>query len=370
MKIVYLIHSLHLPAGMERVLTLKANSLCRDFGHDIHIVTAKMGSRKPFYELDPGVHHADIGCSDNYGALSTGYAKGVEEYLMRERPDITVAVSERDAFFLPSIKDGSAKMAELHFSHEKYFSKYGDRPLGGPYAAFRTRRLERIYSRMDAVVVLTKRDLEAWSRCKGNFRQIYNPLTFRTPSLADTSAKRALAFGRLAPQKNFLDLVLAWRGVAASHPDYRLEIFGDGDQREQLEKVISREGLSGKVILRGSTRDVMGEMLKGGFLVMSSLYEGFPMVLLEAAECGLPMVSYDCPNGPGEIISDGVNGFLVKTGDWQGLSGAISRMIESPSKPAFGQASKQKASQFGMGEIMRQWNDLFEEVASARKNRR
>jgi len=367
-KIAYIIHSLHLSGGMERVLTLKANCLAEKYGCAVSVITSDMGSRKPFFPLSPLVEHIDLGASDNYGkVLSSRYASRLKDALRRISPDVSVAVSERDAFFLEEMEGVGAKVAELHFSHDKYSIKYGGNPLGNLYAGVRTSRLEKVYSKMDAVVLLTKRDLSEWQKHDGNFFQIYNPLTFSSDEVSPLTAKRAIAVGRLEEQKNFMDLILAWRLVKKGHPDWKLDIFGEGSQRGQLEKVIRSEGLGDVVTLKGTSSDIPGEMLTSSLLVMSSLYEGFPMVLLEGAECGLPMVSYDCMTGPSEIISDGINGYLVPVGDWQGLGKAICKAVENPDIASLGRESKSKAGEFSMESIMGKWMDLFTTLSS-RKN--
>ena len=107
-----------------------------------------------------------------------------------------------------------------------------------------------------------------------------------------------------------------------------MDIFGAGPQKKMLEEQIEGAGLTGTVRLMGRTDDVPGELLSSSCLVMSSRYEGFPMTLLEAAEAGLPMVSYSCPQGPAEIIKDGGNGCLVAPGDFEGLAARIISIIK------------------------------------------
>lgn len=359
MRIAYCIHSLNQAGGMERVLTVKANDLAARLGHEVTILTAHQKGRKPFFPLDPAVRLIDLGASDRFGPLRFRYTSRLRKQLREIRPDITISLSDGSIFALPKMDDGSVKMAEFHFSHGKFISKYGKNAIGRVYAGFRTRKLERAAAKMAAFVVLTRADLAVWKQRVKQAVQIYNPLTFMPSEMADTDCKRVLAVGRLAPQKNFDSLIEAWKAVADKHPDWTLDIFGEGKSRAFLTGKIREYGLDGCVQLRGNTPDIGAEMRRSGFLVMSSRFEGFPLVLAEAAAAGLPLVSYDCPCGPSEMIRDGWNGFLVSLDDTAGLAGAICRMIQSPDRSLFGKRSAQIAAKLSIGTIMAQWEELF-----------
>ena len=359
MRIAYCIHSLHNAGGMERVLTLKANALAQLPGYEVHIIAAALHGRKPCFAPGPAVRIHDLACNEHL--CPRRYARALEALLMELKPDITVSLSGTELRFLPSFRDGSVKMAEFHFSHDKFLLKYGNTP----YARFRTRRMEKAAARLDRFVVLTREDRKDWEHVLGNVEQIYNPLTFSSEQKAPLEARRCIAVGRLEAQKNFSDLIRAWRIVAERFPDWTLEIFGDGAQRKSLEKAVRSSGLEGKVLLRGRSADIRSEMLGASCLAMSSRFEGFPMVLLEAAACGLPMVSYACPAGPSEIIRDGVNGYLAPAGNVPALADGLMAVMEDlPRRKAMGRSAAESAEPFAMEEIIRQWDQLFKEVLS------
>lgn len=225
------------------------------------------------------------------------------------------------------------------------------------------RQIEKVARKLDKFVVLTKADKADWSKILDNVISIYNPLTFKSEKTAALENRRCIAVGRLESQKNFRDAVTAWKKVAERYPDWTLDIFGNGSLKKRLEKQIRDNGLEGKVRLMGSSSDIRSEMLASSCLVMSSAYEGFPMVLLEAIETGLPMVSYDCPKGPAEIIVNDENGYLVKPGDTDGLAEGICKVIgDSDRRTRFGKKAKEKAGEFGIDIIMEQWKALFETI--------
>ena len=345
---------------MERVLTIKANALAARPGCEVHIIAYSLKGRKPYFPLEASVILHDLGLNEHLRPVT--FRRRLTKVLKEIRPDVTVGLSGDELRFLPDIDDGSAKIAEFHFSHEKFFLKYGRSVFGRVYAAWRTQRLEKRAARLDKFVVLTKEDRQNWLKAVPQTVQIYNPLTFVTAEKAALEEKRCIALGRLVYQKNFSDLVKAWAIVAKECPDWKLDIFGDGPLRKNLAAEISAAGLEGTVRLRGRTTDVRKELLSSSCLVMSSRYEGFPMTLLEAAEAGLPMVSYSCPQGPSEIIQDGVNGYLVAPGDVRTLADKIISVIKDTElRKEMGKKASLSAKAFSLDRIISQWLGLFEE---------
>ena len=361
MRIAYCIHSLHSSGGMERVLSLKASYLAEKAGYDVYIITASLKSRKAFFPLSPKVHLHDLDCSDHPAMLF--YARKLEAFLLEIKADVCISMCGGELYVLPDLRDGSVKIAEFHFAHKKFMLKYGGTALGRIYAGIRTRMLEKAVSRLSAFVVLTKEDMLSWQGIAPKLVQIYNPLSFSPNHAAVLTQKSFIAVGRLEAQKNYQDMLAAWKIVAERHPDWQLKIFGKGDCRNSLMKQISSLGLENKVLLLGHTKNIREEMLASSGLVMSSLYEGFPMVLLEAQAAGLPIVSYTCPCGPAEIVEDGKSGILVKPGDVEGLASGICRLIEDEEfRCNCGRNSYEGARRFEMDGIMQKWDSLFKSL--------
>lgn len=347
---------------MERVLTIKANALAAHPECEVHIIAYSLKGRKPFFPLDEQVILHDLAINEHLRPCT--FRRRLTKELKEIRPDVTIALSGDELSFLPDIDDGSAKIAEFHFSHEKFFLKYGRSAILKKYAAWRTRRLEKQAARLDRFVVLTKEDRKNWLITVPQTVQIYNPLTFISEQKAPLEEKRCIALGRLVYQKNFSDLIKAWAIVAKECPDWKMDIFGDGPMRENLAAEISAAGLEGIVRLMGRTSDVSKEMLASSCLVMTSRYEGFPMTLLEAAETGLPMVSYSCPQGPSEIIEDGSNGYLVAPGDVNTLAERIISIIkDTDCRKAMGHQASISAKAFSLDKVISQWIELFTEIS-------
>jgi glycosyltransferase involved in cell wall biosynthesis len=179
-----------------------------------------------------------------------------------------------------------------------------------------------------------------------------------------------VAAGRLTRQKGFGRLVAAWAIVARKHPDWKLDIFGAGDQAS-LQGRIDKRQLSDVITLRGFTADPYSHFAESAIYAMSSRSEGFPMVLLEAMGCGLPLVSFDCPTGPADIIQDGRNGLLVPDGDIKGLGAALNRLIENPElRRQMGAAGVEMAKQYEPDHVAARWERLFEDLQREPRRRR
>ena len=361
MRLAYCIHALNLSGGIERVVTTKANYLADVLGYEVHIITARQKGRKDFFRLSEKIVRHDLDANDRVFLFK--YRKRLGALLGTIRPDITISVCDNSLYAVTDCRDGSMKVGEFHFSHEKFLMKYGTNAFGRLYASYRTRKLEKAVKRLDCFVVLTKADKSDWEKVRPNVEQIYNPLSFAPEEPSPLSRKRCVAAGRLESQKNFKDLITAWKTVDSAHPDWTLSIFGKGSQKEALENQIKAEGLSGKVILEGNTSDMRKELLDSSCLVMSSRFEGFPMILLEALATGLPIVSYDCPKGPSEIITTGVNGYLAKVGDTVELAQGICDIISDDAlRRHFGSASMRRSEDFTLEKTMERWDSLFKKI--------
>ncbi len=358
MRLAYCIHALNLSGGIERVLTTKANYLADVLGYEIHIITARQKGRKEFFPLSGKIIRHDLDANDRLFLFK--YRSRLDSLLREIRPDITVTVCDNGLYAITRCTDRSVKLGEFHFSHEKFLMKYGTNIFGKIYAAFRTRRLEKAVRKLDRFVVLTQADKEDWLKVRPEVDQIYNPLSFVSEEVSPLTRKRCIAVGRLESQKNFTDLITAWKTVDGRHPDWTLSIYGNGSQKEALQNQINDIGLQGKVVLEGSTDNVRKEMIDSSCLILTSKYEGFGMVILEAMEAGLPIVSYDCPKGPSELVTIGANGYLAKVGDTATLARGICSIISDEKlRKRFGTESRRRAGDFTLEKTMKEWDDLF-----------
>ena len=378
MKIIYCTHSTCNPGGMERVLLNKVTYLSQLPGWKVAVVTTDQNQRPPFYPFPEKVRMTDLGINyseDNgKGAWKkiTGYLRKRKEHkrkltalLLKEKPDIVVSLYPSESSFIPDIKDGSRKVLELHYC--KFFRlQYGRRGLLGWIDKLRTRQDEQIVRRFDKFVVLTNEDRRYWGNLP-NIEVIPNAAMHVSDAYSDVMNKRVIAVGRLDYQKGFDRLVQAWQLVrhTGKFTDWKLDIFGQGEWREMLQQMIDKAELQDSVRLNRPTKQIGEEYVKSDMLVMSSNYEGFPMVMIEAMACGLPVVSFDYKCGPKDIIQPGINGLLVPNGDIQALADAMMKVMEDEAyRKMLSLNARKVVDTYSEQAVMSQWIRLFTSITA------
>lgn len=363
---------------MERVLHNKVEWLSKNTDWTIKIVTTDQNHRPTFFKFPPNIKLIDLDVNYNeqqgLSSFKTIYnfiykrslhKKRLTELLKKEKADIVVSLYPCESSFIPNIKDFSKKILELHFN--KFFRlQYGRSGLIGLLDKVRTRLDNLIVKKFDKFIVLTKEDEAAWGNIK-NIKTIPNFLTSipATPSLL--THKRIIAVGRLDYQKGFDKLLEAWALLKTKYhnlSDWHLDIFGQGEWHQKLNRMISDLNISDSTTINSPTSNINQEYLESSLLVMSSNYEGFGMVLVEAMACGLPCVSYSCPCGPRDIIEDGVNGVLVEQGNVEALADAMARVMSDDNlRLNMGREARKVTDRFSEDRIMAQWTALFSDLA-------
>lgn len=378
MKIIYCHCSLCNPGGMERVLLNKVKWLKAHTDWDISIVTTDQKQRPTFYPIPDGVRMTDLDINytdDNelptirkvsgYLHRRRLHKQRLTNLLMQEHPDIVVSLYPSESSFIPDIKDGSKKVLELHFN--KFFRlQYNRTGLLGLIDRLRTKQDENLVRCFDKFIVLTREDCEYWGKLP-NIEVIPNAAMRLSEMVSDVSAKRIIAVGRLDYQKGFDRLIQAWDLVQRTNKygDWQLDIFGQGEWKEMLQWMIDDKGLSRNVRINAPTKEIGKEYARSSMLVMSSHYEGFPMVMIEAMGCGLPVVSFDYKCGPKDIISDGVNGLLVKDGDIRGLAAAMMRLMDDEAyRKELSVNARQVTATYSEEIVMSQWMNLFNSLTN------
>jgi glycosyltransferase involved in cell wall biosynthesis len=229
------------------------------------------------------------------------------------------------------------------------------------------RQIERHYRGLDALVVRTDADREDYGEVLAGSDTRIARITNALPDVpGEPKPERqnvVLAAGRLTWQKGFDLLIDAYVPIARDHPEWQLRIYGDGNRRHRLRRRILRHGVYNNVFLMGATRRLGEFMSSASLFALSSRYEGFGMVIVEAMSKGLPVVSFDCPRGPAEIIDPGRDGILVPSQDVAGMTRALLELIQDRDKRLrYGAAAVEKARQFEIGEIGAQWEALLAEL--------
>lgn len=373
-KIVYCVPSLYIPGGVERVLTLKANYFADQLGYDVTIVLTDGKDKAPAFPLSDKVKVVNLDINFDelwdcsffkkaclYFVKQRQYRRKLESVLMNIRPDITDSLLRREINFINSIRDGSKKIGELHVNRSNYrnFEANETNLLKNLFARFWMRDLIRHLRKLDRFVVLTEEDKNAWSELD-NVVAIPNPVSFQTTEVSDLSRQRVIVVGRYAYQKGFDMLLKAWKIVEQGCQDWSLAVYGSGE-REPYERMIDSLGIDrSRCHLYGNTPEIQKAYLESSIFAVSSRFEGLSMAMLEAMSCGLPVVSFACPCGPRDVISDGENGILVPKEDYEQLARGVLRLIQNPGLlKEMGRKAKSRAGDFKMDVLAGKWVALF-----------
>lgn len=376
MKIVYCLNSISHLGGIAAVTVAKANALADIKGNEVFVCVSDHEHNERSSQLSDKVNLIDLDV--NYYAddwkswwhiwkgivvKRRAHRKKLEGVFREISPDIAVSVGQCEKYMLPRFKGNWVNVRELHYSSD--YRQYAAKGLVGKMFS----KVCDLYDfgwkmkAYDHIVLLTEEDRERNWRNAGKVSVISNPLTFTDAVRSSTANKKIISVGRLEQQKNYASLIRAFGRTAEKHPDWTFEIYGDGSQRCMLQRLIDGMNLSERFFLRKPVLSIADKMSGAAFFVLSSLYEGLPLVLLEAMACGLPVVSYDCPCGPKDIISDGVDGFLVPAGDERRLADQMNDLIEHPEKRRdMGRAALDKAENYKIEKIIPMWTALFERL--------
>ena len=379
MKVMYVLGCISKQGGLERVLIDKMNYLV-SMGCEVTLVTYEQGTHPFIYPLNPQVSHIDTGTRFfllyKYSylrryfkskRLKRLYRRKLQEIVDVNQPDviITVTYDLENCDVITKLKSSAKMLIESH-SAKSYTKDFTDN-RNGLKLLFTNIRLKVQYtkiSKFDVLVALTQGDAKAWSGTAKKTVVIPNFIT-SWPTIFNNHSivyKRIIAVGRLHRSKGFDMLIESFAMIANRCTEWYVDIFGGGDDKHILEKKIEEYGMQKRIFINPATPDIYSEYKKSDFLVLSSRYEGFGLVLIEAMSCGLPCVAFDCTYGPSDIIVDGFNGLLVKNGDVVDMSKKILWMCNNVDKhKAMGDAARQSSSNYRPEVIMPQWLKLLEE---------
>jgi len=374
-KIVYCTPALYMAGGVERVLTLKANYFADVLGYDITIILTEGQNRPLFYPLSEKVNVINLDL--NFEELwHCSFFKKVFLYLMKQRqfkknlanelmclkPDITVSLLRREINFITDINDGSKKIGELHVNRANYrnFEASDSNLLKSIFAKFWMYNLVGHLRKLDKFVVLTEEDKKQWAELN-NIISIPDPLTFFPEQISSLQKKRVIAVGRYVYQKGFDLLLKVWSMIEKRYPDWELVIFGSGN-REPYECLKNELKIDGsRCHLNGPSSNIQQEYMNSSIFAFASRFEGFGMVLIEAMACGLPVISFDCPCGPRDIISDNEDGLLVQNGDVNSYVCKLSLLMDDASlRQRMSAAGRKNVERFKMDHIGDRWKKLFD----------
>lgn len=359
MKINYVIEDFSVCGGIERIVSRKASILAARYGHDVNIISVYEDNRPVRYPLDESIKvvRLDVPWTEKTAnpVLMTlrrvktliKAAKRLNKALKTTEPDIVFFTTTLGALLLPLCRTKAKTIFESHLARK--FTPYN--------TFFKLTELKA-----DAIVCLTSGDAKEYKTAR-RIEVIPNFIDKPKSYVKDYAVKRAVAVGRLEHQKGFDRLINCWKAAVETHPGWRLDIYGEGPLRNELQSQINRLGLADSITLCGTCADMADKYTQYSLHLMTSRYEGQGIVLIEAQAAGLPSIVFDYEYGASDIVTDGVNGFLVPQNDTKTFTDRLAQMMDSEAMRAqFGTKAKETAKAFFTENIMWKWQKLIQET--------
>ncbi|WP_424529581.1 glycosyltransferase family 4 protein [Sphaerisporangium viridialbum] len=375
---ILLLHAYGMGGTIRTVLNLAAY-LSRE--REVEIVSLVRTAEEPFFELPPGVKVTFL----DDRTVPRGR---IAEFLSR-RPSRLVPEEEKAYLsmslltdlrlvrFLRSLRGGVVIGTRPGFNLiMSLFAPPEVLTIGQEHVTLESHgpglqaQIKRRYGRLDAFTTLTEADLKQYAKMLRShppkrLLRIPNAIPDLGGDISSLDEKVVVGIGRIVWAKGFDRLVNAWKTVAEAHPDWVLRIYGGGtpEREEKLQTRIDKAGLSDKVFLMGSTPEIGAELAKSSIYAVSSRYEGFGMTILEAMSKGVPVVSFDCPHGPKEIITHEHDGLLVRSKKAAALGEGIRRLIEDEElRRTLGANAVGTAANYDPDVIGAQWTALLADL--------
>ena len=376
-KIVYCAPAIYSAGGVERVVSVKASYFAEVYDYDVTIIVTEGIGNECFFPLSPKVNVINL-CLGFEELWKVSFVKKILLYiskqrkfrkllaneLMRIHPDFTISVLRREVNFISSIKDGSIKLGELHVNRSNYrnFKTNNSNFIKEWFSYLWMSNLVGHLKKLERLVVLTETARADWPELS-NVSLIPDPIPFQVDTVSSLSTRRVISIGRYCYEKGNDLLLRAWAKVEKACPDWTLDIYGMGEQAP-YQQLIKELGIdTTRCHLNGSLANVKDEYLAGSVFVLPSRFEGFGLVIIEAMACGVPVVAFDCENGPRSIITDGVDGFLIPPFNIDAYAEKISLLMQDETlRKRMGSNARITASKYDIEIIGQQWKQLFDEL--------
>ncbi len=360
-KIVILVDQLHSHGGIEKLVALKANYWSAVFGYEVTIVSTEQNSKPIVYPLSGQVKFHDLGI--NYAREKSYFSWGnltkclknifsIQRYIFREKPDFILVASHIPVtYFLPFLFRRAKIGKEFHFTKYERSKNRG----------FKTKAIDFIESLYDFLVVLSEEEKTFYHTNKAVV--IPNPVDTADTVTHDMTQKDTIATAvlRFAPVKQLEKMVTVWRLFVAGNPTWKLHIFGStgNDYFNKINQLVVEAGLQESVVFKGQSDNIQQELAQAKVLLMTSAQECFPMVILEANSVGVPVISFDCPTGPRNIIHHKKDGILVDYNNCDSFANELDAFAKDQNLQGFlSDNARENAKKYNVDHIMNQWKKL------------
>ena len=354
-KILYITNDINGSGGLERVLSIKTSKLAEDYNYEVHILSLNENRTDPFYDFSSKIRFISIALSGNPIKYFRTYRKSVQKVVNDIQPVIiSVCDDGLKGFFIPSIIKTKAKI--IYERHASIRLNVGN--------SFKGRLVEYLMqkqaSKFDRFIVLTPTNGTEWR--SDNVMVIPNPLSFKSILENPLNQKRIIAVGSHSLNKGYDLLLRIWKPLEEQFSDWRLDIFGKINDNKTFVKLAKEMNLK-QVFFHNPVKNIQLEYEQSSLLVLPSRSEGFGMVLIEAMECGVPCIAFDCPSGPRDIITSGQDGILVPELDTVSFEKNLNKLIiDDNLRNSLGMAARLKAHRYSADAIVKKWDKLIKEI--------
>jgi len=374
MKIFFVTDAFAVWGGMERVLADKMNILARQYGWEVTLLTTNQGEHPLPYELHSNVRHVDLGVRLHQEYQFRGFRKLLKRRELKQilknrlkraienlKPDVIVCVK---LDFVPVLVDLKGDIPLIVESHTLCHSEKMDEV--GMLRRLYIGSLKRSIRKADTVVALTEGDAKDWKAYNDNVHVIQNIVTLNESGFYTSFKQKSVIYvGRFSKQKDIDSLLRIWAIIHQQYPDWQLDIYGEGELKDNYLSIIQK--MNANINVFQPTANIMEVYREHSILLLTSLYEPFGLVLPEAMSCGLPVVAFDCPYGPADIITDGVDGYLIEDRDVELFAQRVGQLISDYDlRVQMGKAGIASSKRYQASCIIPQWIQLFEQLTSSR----
>lgn len=370
MRVLYVFRSLAYWGGIERILVDKMNNLVSMYGYEVYMLTTDQGCHPVPYHLDQRVQLKDLGIKLHqqyrYHGIKRGlilwkllrlYKQRLSKELVKINPDVIVCTTSNywDVNILAKIKGKTPLVVECHSIYKQTIG------LKGLKGSFSDYLYKKGLSHAQTIVTLTEKDACDWRQIHKCVKVIPNMVHLNEGEVSSLQNKHVIWVGRFDYQKRPLEMIDIWKKVYPKFPDWHLDMYGEGELLNEVEE--KARSLNMNIHIHQPTRNIFDCYRNSSFLVSTSLFEPFGLVIPEAMSCGLPVVAYNSPFGPDVIIQDGKNGYLIENSNKKEFSNVVCSLMENYTlRQNIGYEAIVSSKFYSSESIIQNWTSLFEGI--------
>lgn len=362
-KLLYITNAIDGSGGLERVLAVKTKVLAEDFGYEIHIITLNQKSKNYlFFPFSEKIIQHNIEVSGNAFQYFSMYREGIKSVVAKVQPDVILVCDDGlKAFLLPKMLGN-----KIPIIYERHVSKLIEisenqglmKKVVTPLKFFLMNALVKSFTKF---IVLTEGNINEWKSENGQV--IPNPLPFYPVEKSSLQNKKVIAVGKQSYQKSYDRLLKAWALLPKEFEDWELHIYGKLDESLGLEQQVQNLKIEDQVFFHPPEKNIEEKYRESSIFVLSSRYEGFGMVLIEAMSFGIPCVSFNCNYGPSDIIKNNEDGFLVENGNEKEFAEKLQLLMKDANlRQKMGLKARENVQRFLPQNVVKQWDELLKKI--------